>query len=115
MVRRHLCGDRRGTRGRRRAARRRRYEWAGGPSAAPVGVPGGGADPLATVHDEMERQLNLAFPAAGRFDPFRVFVVADEASFHLGIAYDHFVAGRVSRVLLLPAFVEDYCGIARSD
>jgi hypothetical protein len=94
--------------------RRLRYEWSGGTSAASVAVLAGGADPLATVHDEMERQLNLAFPAAGRFDPFRVFVVADEASFHLGIAYDHFVAGGDSIVLLLQHFVEDYCGIERS-
>ena len=62
----------------------------------------------------MERQLNLAFPAAGRFDPFRFFVVADEGSFHLGLAYDHFVAGGDSIVLLLQDLVEDYCGVERS-
>ena len=94
--------------------RRLRYEWSGGTSAATVAVLAGGADPLATVHDEMERQLNLAFPTAGRFDPFRFFVVADDASFHLGIAYDHFVAGGDSIVLLLQHFVEDYSGFERS-
>jgi len=95
-------------------ARRLRYEWSGGAAAATVAVLAGGADPLATLHGEIERQLNLAFPAAGRFDPFRFFVVVDEGSFHLGIAYDHFVAGGDSIVLLLQDFVRDYCGIERS-
>jgi hypothetical protein len=95
--------------------RRLRYEWSGGASAATVAILAGGADPLATLHGEIERQLNLAFPAEGRLDPFRFFVVVvDETSFHLGIAYDHFVAGGDSIVLLLQRFVEDYCGIEHS-
>jgi len=94
--------------------RRLRYEWSGGASVATVVALAGGADPLATLHGEIERQLNLAFPTEGRFDPFRVFAVVDETSFHLGIAYDHFVAGGDSIVLLLQRFVEDYCGIERS-
>ena len=94
--------------------RRLRYEWSGGASAATMVALAGGADPLATLHGEIERQLNLAFPTEGRFDPFRFFAVVDETSFHLGIAYDHFVAGGDSIVLLLQRFVEDYCGIERS-
>ena len=94
--------------------RRLRYEWSGGASAATIAALAGGADPLATLHGEIERQLNLAFPTEGRFDPFRFFAVVDETSFHLGIAYDHFVAGGDSIVLLLQRFVEDYCGIERS-
>jgi len=91
-----------------------RYEWSGGASAATIAALAGGADPLATLHGEIERQLNLAFPTEGRFDPFRFFAVVDETSFHLGIAYDHFVAGGDSIVLLLQRFVEDYCGVERS-
>jgi hypothetical protein len=91
--------------------RRLRYEWSGGASAATIVAVAGGADPLATLHGEIERHLNLAFPSEGRFDPFRFFAVVDETSFHLGIAYDHFVAGGDSIVLLLQRFVEDYCGI----
>jgi hypothetical protein len=94
--------------------RRLRYEWSGGASAATIAVVAGGADPRATLHGEIERQLNLAFPSEGRFDPFRFFAVVGETSFHLGIAYDHFVAGGDSIVLLLQRFVEDYCGIERS-
>src|SRR3984893_16019494 len=94
--------------------RRLRYEWSGGASAATIAALAGGADPLAILHGEIERQLNLAFPIEGRFDPFRFFAVVDETSFHLGIAYDHFVAGGDSIVLLLQRFVEDYCGIERS-
>ena len=94
--------------------RRLRYEWSGGASAATIATLAGGADPLATLHGEIERQLNRAFPTEGRFDPFRFFAVVDETSFHLGIAYDHFVAGGDSIVLLLQRFVEDYCGIERS-
>jgi hypothetical protein len=89
------------------------YEWTGGPAAPSVAFLGG-VDPVATVHGEIERQLNLAFPTEGRFDPFRFFVVADEASFHLGLAYDHFVAGGDAIVLLLQDLVEDYCGVERS-
>jgi hypothetical protein len=94
--------------------RRLRYEWSGGASAATIAALAGGADPLATLHGEIERQLNLAFPTEGRFDPFRFFAVVDEKSFHLGIVYDHFVAGGDSIVLLLQRFVEDYCGIEGS-
>ena len=93
---------------------RLRYEWSGGASTASVAVLPGGPDAVATVHAEMERQLNLAFPAEGRIDPFRFFAVGDEASFHLGLAYDHFVAGGDSIVLLLQDLVEAYCAVARS-
>jgi hypothetical protein len=94
--------------------RRLRYEWTGGAAAAPVTVIAGGADPLATVHGEIERQLNAAFPPAGRIEPFRFFAVEAGAAFHFGLAYDHFVAGGDSIVLLLQRLVEDYCGLARA-
>ncbi|MGH8852049.1 MAG: hypothetical protein ACREYD_13755, partial [Casimicrobiaceae bacterium] len=94
--------------------RRLRYEWTGGAAAAPVAVIAGGADPLATAHGEIERQLNAAFPSAGRIEPFRFFAVEAGAGFHLGLAYDHFIAGGDSIVLLLQRLVEDYCGVARA-
>jgi hypothetical protein len=94
---------------------RLRYEWSGGAASAPVARLDGGANPRGTVRAEMERQLNLAFPAAGRIEPFRFFAVDAASAFHLGLAYDHFVAGGDSIVRLLQRVVEDYCGIAPAD
>jgi len=91
--------------------RRLRYEWTGGAAAAPLAVLPGGADPQARLRAEMERQLNLAFPEAGRMEPFRFFAVDAASTFHLGVAYDHFIAGGDSIVRLLQYLVEDYCGL----
>jgi hypothetical protein len=88
--------------------RRLRYEWTGGAAQAPLAVLDGGADPRACVQAEMERQLNLGFPAGGGIEPFRFFAVADPPAFHLGLAYDHFVAGGDSIVRLMHRLVEDY-------
>ena len=47
-------------------------------------------------------QLNgnsMPFPVDGTFDPFRFFALPTPTSFHLGIAYDHFVAGGDSMVV----------------
>lgn len=93
--------------------RRLRYEWKGGAATTPLAVIGGGADPVASVHAEIERQLNLAFPPTGPLEPFRFFAVDAKSSFYFGLAYDHFVAGGDSIVLLLQRLVEDYCGIGR--
>lgn len=91
--------------------RRLRYEWTGGPAAAPLAVLPGGADPQARLREEIERQLNLAFPEAGRMEPFRFFAVDAISAFHLGVAYDHFIAGGDSIVRVLQYLVEDYCGL----
>jgi hypothetical protein len=89
-----------------------RYAWTGGPAQAPLTVLPGGPDPRARVQAEMERQLNEGFPAGGSIEPFRFFVVEDPPVFHLGLAYDHFVAGGDSIVRLLHRLVEDYYHIA---
>lgn len=94
--------------------RRASYEWTGGAAAAPLAVLPGGADPAARVHEEMERELNRAFAPDGRIDPFRFFAVDAGTAFHLGIAYDHFVAGGDSIVRLLQRVVEDYCKLPPS-
>ena len=95
--------------------RRLRYEWTGGAAQAPLAVLAGGADPRACVQAEMERQLNLGFPAGGGIEPFRFFAVADAPAFHLGLAYDHFVAGGDSIVRLLQRLVEDYYRMVPTD
>ena len=88
--------------------RRLRYEWTGGAAKTPLAVLAGGADPTARVQAEMERQLNLRFPDSGGIEPFRFFAVEDAPAFHLGLAYDHFVAGGDSIVRLLRMLVADY-------
>ena len=54
----------------------------------------GGSEPLAVVSREIEAWINHAFPAQGAYQPFRFFaVVRGEQGFHLGVAYDHVLAG----------------------
>jgi len=79
----------------------RRYAWHGGDAAVKLHVLAGGADPSAARDAEIERQLNIAFDADGRIDPFRFFAIDVGSSFHLGIAYDHFVAAGDAIVRLL--------------
>jgi hypothetical protein len=86
-----------------------RYEWHGGRQEADLRLLSDD-DPLGRVHDEIARQLNAAFPADGRISPFRFFAVDAGSSFHLGLAYDHFVAGGDSIVRLLCGIVGRYRG-----
>ncbi|MEP7276365.1 MAG: hypothetical protein ABI812_08425 [Betaproteobacteria bacterium] len=92
-------------------ARRRRYEYRGGAPATRVEVIAAADDgPRAALLREIERQLNLAFPADGPLEPMRFFVVAEDDGFHLGLAYDHFIAGGDSIAVLLAAIVRRYRG-----
>ena len=82
-------------------AGRRWFRYEGGPADVALEVLPGGSNPFGVVCSEVERQINLPFPLAGRANPFRFFAVTSADSFHLGLAYDHFVAGGDSIVLLL--------------
>ncbi len=93
--------------------RRRRYEYRGGPAQVDLVFPPVEGDALATVHREVERQLNQPFPAEGELVPLRFFVVADGDAFDLGLAYDHFVAGGDSIATLLSAIAARYAGAPR--
>ena len=90
--------------------RRCRFDYEGGPAEVALEVLPGGADPLGVVGREIERQLNLPFPHAPRENPFRFFAVTGAHSFHLGVAYDHFIAGGDSIVLLLKGIAEACTG-----
>jgi hypothetical protein len=57
---------------------------------------------------EIERQLNTAFPRSGSFNPFRFFIVSQEGSFSLGLAYFHPIADAESVVWLLKELVAAY-------
>jgi hypothetical protein len=91
-------------------ARRQRYEWMGGPAAAILRVVDGTGDAFAVLCREMERELNAGFAAEGRVDPFRFFAIDDGERFYLGLAYDHFVAGGDSIVVMLHGMVNRYLG-----
>lgn len=87
---------------------RRRFEFLSGPAAIDLAVLKGGDDPQEIARAEIERQLNGAFPADGAFTPFRFFAIDAGATFELGIAYDHFIAGGDSIAVLLERLAVDY-------
>ena len=95
-----------GLTGLRLNARRRTYEWVAGPATAEVCFLPASGDVRVQLDREIERQLNLAFAADGSIEPFRFFAIDCGASFYLGLAYDHFVAGGDSIVRLLQAIVD---------
>ena len=73
-------------------------------------------DTLAHLEREMERYLNERFgDDDAPFVPLRFFVVDSGASFHLGVAYDHFIAGGDSVVALLKAIAARYDGTLPAD
>jgi len=88
-----------------------RYRWHGGPSQASLAVLDSQPDPAEALRAEIERQLNEPYSDDGRFEPFRFFALAEDASFWLGIAYDHFVAGGDSIADLLRGIVDGYHGV----
>jgi hypothetical protein len=90
--------------------RHRRFDYAGGPAEVTLEVLRGDVDPLGIVCREIERQLNLPFPHELHENPFRFFAVTSADSFHLGLAYDHFIAGGESIALLLRAIAEACAG-----
>lgn len=87
---------------------RRRFEYRGGPAVFDVTILAAEGDARRVVEREIERQLNLPFPDDGAWLPFRFFVVDAVGSFHLGLAYDHFVAGGDSIAVLLGELVASY-------
>ncbi len=87
-----------------------RYAWRGGDEPVTVRVVGGAGDALAVVREEIERQLNTAFPHEGHIHPFRFFAVHAGGEFHLGVAYDHFIAAGDSIARLLAGIVVRYAG-----
>lgn len=102
--------ERRGLTGFELSPARRTYRYGGGASATEVATLPGGSDPSDVLARAIESALNTAFPAAGRIDPFRFFAVDAGDAFHLGLAYDHFIAAADSIVALLAEIVEGYAG-----
>jgi hypothetical protein len=91
-------------------AARARFEYAGGPANTVLAVHPGGDKPMEVVAREIERELNAPFAREGRQDPFRFFVIDAGRVFHLGLAYDHYIAAGDSIVVLLHGIYVRYCG-----
>ena len=89
-----------------------RYE--GGAAQVTLDVMSGAQDPFAAVCGAIERQLNAPFPHQRLVNPFRFFAVAAADSFHLGLAYDHFIAGGDSIALLLKGIADDFSASERA-
>src|SRR5258707_1596974 len=69
------------------------YEYAGGAPQTVLEVLSGGGDPAAVLRAAMERGINAKFAANGRSDPFHFFAVDAATQCHVGVAYDHVMAG----------------------
>jgi hypothetical protein len=87
-----------------------RYAWRGGPAAVALETIDPGADWQASLARAFERHLNAPFARDGQMDPFRFFAMPLEGAFVLGLAYDHFIAGGDSIVVLLNAIADRYAG-----
>ncbi|HEY3180458.1 MAG TPA: hypothetical protein VGL25_16440 [Casimicrobiaceae bacterium] len=89
---------------------RRRYEYRGGPAIVELDVIAATGDRHSAMRTEIERQLNRPFPQNGALVPFRFFAHDEGNEFDLGLAYDHFIAGGDSIVVLLNDIVFRYMG-----
>jgi len=91
--------------------RRRRFAYAGGPSLADVTIVAAadhrGADEVLAA--TIERELNRPFAIGA---PLRFFAIEAGSGFHLGLAYDHFIAGGDSAASLLGVVVARYMDVA---
>ncbi len=89
---------------------RRRFEYTGGPAEVALVVHAGGSQPSEVLAMTIERELNLPFVRDGRLNPFRFFCIDSGPWFHLGLAYDHVIAGGDSIVVLLEGIFSRYLG-----
>ena len=87
-----------------------RYGWHGGRAASALEVVPAGAEWRRALAETFERHLNTPFPRDGRIDPFRFFAVDAGDAFFLGVAYDHFIAGGDSIIVLQNAIVDRHHG-----
>jgi hypothetical protein len=87
-----------------------RYGWHGGRAASVLEIVAADADWQKALAQTFERHLNTPFTRDGRIDPFRFFAVDAGGAFFLGLAYDHFIAGGDSIIVLLNAIVDRYHG-----
>jgi hypothetical protein len=89
---------------------RGRYVWRGTPSPVALETIAPDGDWVQSLGAAFERHLNAPFPRDGAIEPFRFFALEDGDGFFLGLAYDHFIAGGDSIVVLLEAIAARYVG-----
>jgi hypothetical protein len=94
---------------------RGRYAWHGGAAETALEIVEPGDDWEASLARAFERHLNAPFARDGRIDPFRFFAMPVAGGCVLGLAYDHFVAGGDSIIVLLNAIADRYAGDAGPD
>ncbi|MGE5169766.1 MAG: hypothetical protein ACM3JC_05260 [Rudaea sp.] len=92
-----------------------RYAWRGGRPDVVLETVSPGPDWVTALAQAFERHLNTPFVRDGPMNPFRFFVMPVDAGFFLGIAYDHFIAGGDSIIVLLNAIAHRYAGNPCSD
>lgn len=92
-----------------------RYAWRGGASQVALESIDAGRDWQASLAQAFERHLNAPFADDATVDPFRFFAMRVENGFFLGLAYDHFIAGGDSIVVLLNTIAGRYAGRAAGD
>lgn len=90
--------------------RRCRFAWRGGPANVAIETIEPGMSWQASLAGAFERHLNTPFVRDGQIDPFRFFAMPVGDAFFLGLAYDHFIAGGDSIVVLLNAIADRYAG-----
>ena len=93
-------------------AARRQYDYEGGTPRTELEVVDGGADRHEALRAAIERGINIAFAPTGRIDPFRFFVIDAGTACHIGVAYDHIVAGGDSIADVLAEIALRYAGTA---
>jgi hypothetical protein len=91
-------------------ARRGQFSFRGGPAQLELRVLSAGEGP-AMLEREFETQLNTPFVHSGvHVEPFRFFALDAGSSFYLGLAYDHFIAGGDSIIVLMKRLVQRHQG-----
>jgi protein-S-isoprenylcysteine O-methyltransferase Ste14 len=91
-----------------------RFRYAGGPAVVDLGVTRAKNDTADELARLIEREFNRPFAASADAQPFRFQAIDAGDSFHLALAYDHFIASGDSVARLLTAIACAYAGAGGS-
>ncbi|TNF53786.1 hypothetical protein EP227_05400 [bacterium] len=85
-----------------------RFDYREGPSHVEIKFLETEKDIPASLHREVQLQLNIPFPVTAATNPFRFFAADDGNSFYLGVVYFHLIASADSIVSLMKNIVLSY-------